>query len=203
MLSNKYFKIIIFLSTVFLITSCDKDEALPRIDYDNKNQLKELSQRVHEENVVAAFGGFFDDSPRRKIASVVELDGMTGWGIKFSLIEEIEGKLQKVYESEILSGSKNDSFLDKIKFPTYDYELLYYNSQAYFMGSGGGEIFAYIINFEDRQTYYAHLIVETKKPVSLYVSDNIPSKDIRNFLIQIFKKDYPGLKLIVQDISLD
>ena len=193
------------MSIVVLVSSCgDKgDDVLPRIDFEDKLQLMELSKKVLGNEVVSAFGGFFDDNPRKKIAAVIETDENVDWGIKFVLLEEKKGKLETIYQSRVLPGSHRESFLDKIKFPSFGYELLYYNSQAYFVGSGGGEIYSYIIDFGNKEIYYAHLINEARKPISLFISANAANKDVKNFFIQIFRKDYPNLKLVDQDISLE
>jgi len=187
-----------------ILISCEKGEdALPRIDFDNKIQLIELSKKVLGDEVVTAFGGFFDNSPRKKIAVVIETDENIDWGIKFVLLEEAKGKLVSSFQSKVLSGSHKESFLDKIKFPSYDYELLYYNSQGYFMGTGGGEIYSYIVDFENQEIFYAHLVMEARKPVSLFLSPNILNKDVKNFFLQVFKKDYPNLRLVDKDITLE
>jgi hypothetical protein len=193
------------VSFVVLVSSCgDKgDDVLTRIDFENKIQLIELSKRVLGNEVVTAFGGFFDESPRKKIAAVIETDENIDWGIKFVLLEENKGKLETIFQTLILPGSHRESFLDKIKFPSFGYELLYYNSQAYFIGSGGGEIYSYIIDFGNKEVYSAHLVAEPRKPAFLFISPNTNNKDIKNFFTQIFRKDYPGLKLTDQDISLE
>lgn len=193
------------VSFVVLVSSCgDKgDDVLPRIDFENKIQLIELSKRVLGNEVVTAFGGFFDESPRKKIAAVIETDENIDWGIKFVLLEENKGKLETIFQTRILPGSHRESFLDKIKFPSFEYELLYYNSQGYFMGTGGGEVYAYVVDFDNKEIYYAHLINEARKPISLFISANTTNKDVKNFFIQILRKDYPNLKLVDQDITLE
>jgi len=205
LLSNKILKYLILVSFVVLVSSCgDKgDDVLPRIDFENKIQLIELSKRVLGNEVVTAFGGFFDESPRKKIAAVIETDENIDWGIKFVLLEENKGKLETIFQTRILPGSHRESFLDKIKFPSFEYELLYYNSQGYFMGTGGGEVYTYVVDFDNKEIYYAHLINEARKPISLFISANTTNKDVKNFFIQIFRKDYPNLKLVDQDITLE
>lgn len=204
MLSNSYIKIATVFLTLILCISCgDKnDDVLPRIDFENKLQLSELSKKILGNDVVTAFGGFFDDSPRKKIAVMLETDENIDWGIKFVLLEEKDSNLEINYESKILSGSHKESFIDKIKFPSFDHELLYYNSKGYFMGTGGGEVFSYIVNFKNKEIYYAHLIVNARNPASLYISPNSTNKDVKDFFIRIFKVDYPSLKQVEEDIAL-
>lgn len=188
-----------------MLLSCgDKgDDLLPRIEFENKIQLIELSKRALGNEVVSAFGGYFDESPRKKIAAIVETDENIEWGIKFFLLEEVKGKLETRFQSSVMPGSHKESFLDKIKFPSFDYELLYYNSQGYFMGTGGGEIYSYIVDFGSKEVYYAHLVLEARRPASLFISANTSLKEVRNFFIQIFKKDYPNLKIVEQDITIE
>lgn len=205
MLSNKISKILVILTAHFILLSCTdiKDDVLPRIEFENKIQLIELSKRTLGDEVVSAFGGFFDSSPRKKIAAILETDENVEWGIKFVLLEELKGKLEIIYQSQVMSGSHKESFLDKIKFPSFDYELLYYNSQGYFVGTGGGEIYSYIVDFGSKEIYYAHLVLEARRSPSLFISPNTVNKDVTNFFIQIFRKDYPNLKTVQEDISLE
>lgn len=205
MLSNNIIRIPALLFIIIIVIRCgDKNEdIIQRIDFDNKIQMVELSKKVLGSDVVTAFGGFFDDSPRKKIAVMLETDENIEWGIKFVLLEEIDRKLEINFESRILSGSHKESFIDKIKFPSFDHELLYYNSKGYFIGTGGGEIFSYIIDFQSKEIYYAHLIVDSRKPVSLFISKNTINKDVKDFFIRIFRVDYPSLKIVENDISLE
>jgi hypothetical protein len=85
----------------------------------------------------------------------------------------------------------------------FKYEMIYYDSQDYFMGSGGGEVFTYIIDLNDRSAYYAHFYTTPDKPVSLYLSPNVIKPGIRDFLIKNFQKDYPSLQIVNKDIDLD
>lgn len=205
MLLNKI-KLLFLLIFAFLsLLNCGdrEDDVLPRIDFENKIQLIQISKNALGDEVVSAFGGFFDESSRKKIAAVIETDENIDWGIKFILLEEKKGKLETIFQTKILAGSHRESFLDKIKFPSFDYELIYYNSQNYFIGSGGGEIYAYIIDFENKEVFSAHLVAEPRKLPLLYVSQNTQNKDVKNFLIQIFKKDYPDLKITEQDVTLE
>ena len=106
------------------------------------------------------------------------------------------------FQTNLLKGSFKESLTKKIKFPAYDYELIYYNSQDYFLGSGGGEIFSYIINFKNQKTFYAHLFLEKEK-ISLFLSNNIDNSEIKNFFIANFKRDYPNLQIVSKDVNID
>lgn len=180
-----------------------EDEAIPRINFDDNQQLTEISKKKLGDEVVAAFGGFFDDSPQKKIAAMLETDENISWGIKFVLLKEAQNKLEVDFQSRVLSGSFKECFLDKIKFPSFGQEMLYYNSQGYFMGTGGGEIFSYIVDFENKEIYHAHFVAESKNQPSLFISKNSTNKDIRDFFTRIFKNDYPSLRIVDEDLVLE
>jgi hypothetical protein len=205
LLSNKFFiKALLSFVLLFPFISCsDKEEKIPLIDYQNKVQLLEIVKKHYNKDVQFAFGGAFDESGKNEIAVGREIENYDDWGIKFILLEKSGDDFDTKYESDLLDGSFKESFIDKIKFASFDYELLYYNSQNYFIGSGGGEIFAYIVDYENKQIYYAHLVVESAKPASLYISDNSENREIRNFFTLNFKRDYPDLKLVDDDIIID
>jgi hypothetical protein len=205
LLSNKnlLYAVSIFL-VIIIITSCsDKGEKVPVLDYNNKAQLLEVVKKHYNPNAVFATGGIFDDSGKQMIGVGIEVENNEDWGIKFALLQTVDEHLTVKFESELLDGSFKESLIDKIKFSSFGNELLYYNSQSYFMGSGGGEIFSYIVNFNDKEIYYAHLVVEPSNVTSLFISDNTENKEIKNFFNLTFKKDYPNLKIVTDDIIFE
>lgn len=155
------------------------------------------------DNVKHAFYGNFDGDETNELAVGLEINDNENWGIKFSLLKENDKNFNEVFNTKLLDGSFRESMTQKIKFPSFPYELIYYNSRDYFLGSGGGEVFSYIIDFNKKEIYYAHLISETRKGVSLFLSPNIEDGDIKNFFINLFKKDFPKFSLIEKDITLD
>ena len=205
MLLNKSVKKILQILLLFVfITSCsDKERKIPVLDYQNKTQLLEVVKKHFDPNSYVAFGGVFDESGKQTIADGIEVDNGNEWGIKFVQLKIVEDELEKIYETELLDGSFKQSFVDKIKFSSFDNELIYYNSRDYYIGSGGGEIFCYIINFEAKQVYYSHLVIDPSNSVSLFISENTENKEIRNFFILTFRKDYPNLRTVDEDIIVD
>ncbi len=150
-----------------------------------------------------AYSGKFKDSAGIEVIAGSELSKSNEIGIKFYLLRINGNILEKSYQTKLLNGSFQHSIIQKIKFPWFNYELLYYNSQDYFMGSSGGEIISYIINFNSKEIYYAHLVVQNNMPVSLYLSPNIKMVQLRKFFIGNFKRDFPKLVLINNDININ
>jgi hypothetical protein len=199
------FLIFVFILICIILSCSDKknDNQKPIFSFADSVIVNAEAKKLLGENLKFVFTGNFDEDSLQEIAAGIELTENNNWGIKFFLLKFKDGQLQKTYESELLDGSFKDCLVKKIKFPNLNYDLIYYNSQDYFWGSGGGEVFAYVINFAEQKTFYAHLFSESRKPAELFLSKNINEPDLRKFFISNFKKDYPGLKLASEDVSLE
>jgi hypothetical protein len=186
-----------------MISCSDKQEKIPVVNFQDNAQLLEIVKKHYNKEAQVAFGGMFDETGKQFIAAGLEINNSNDWGIKFVFLEKTGDELKVVYETEILDGSFKESFINKIKFASLDYDLLYFNSQGYFMGSGGGEVFSYIIDLEEKQVYYAHLVVESETATSLFVSDNTINKELVNFFTVTLKKDYPNLIIVNEDTFVE
>ena len=178
-----------------IISCSDKEEKIPVLDFENKVQVLDIVKKHYNKETQVAFGGLFDETGKQYIAAGYEINNSDEWGIKFEFLEKSG--------TELLDGSFKESFVDKIQFSSIDYDLVYYNSQGYFMGSGGGEVFSYIVDFENKQVYYAHLVVEPGSSTSLFISENTQNKELINFFTLTFKKDHPTLKIVEDDIVVE
>jgi len=198
--------LIIIIILISLIPSCsDKKEEVkePSFSFNDSSMVNMETKKILGDNLKFFLTGNFDQDSLQEIAAGIELTENNNWGIKFVLLEVVDNQLKKTYESELLAGSFKGSLVKKIKFSNIKYDLIYYNSQDYFWGSGGGEVFAYVINFDDNKTYYSHLFSESRKPAELFLSKDIAEPELRKFFISNFKKDYPDLKLASEDVSLE
>jgi hypothetical protein len=204
LLSNNLLKGLWLLFLLIIIFSCsDKKEKIPVLDFEDKTQVLDAVKKYYNSETQIARGGLFDETGKQFIAAGMEINNSEEWGIKFTFLEKSGNEFIPKYETELLDGSFKECFVDKIKFSSIDYDLIYYNSQGYFMGSSGGEIFSYIVDFENRQVYYAHLAVEAGSSISLFISENTQNKELKDFFMLTFKKDYPNLKIVEDDIVVD
>ena len=204
LLNNKYIFIIAILLS-FILNSCggksDKN-GNDKVDFENPQVVLQQAKDVLGNNVKYAYKGKFDDDSNIEIAAGLEVQNSKVWGIKFVLLKMENGSLVKAYESPLFNGSFKECLFQKIKFPMFDYELVYYNSQDYYLGSGGGEIFSYIVNYKEGKTYYAHLISGPNRPISVFLSKNIEVREIKNFFVSNFKRDFPSFTVVDKDIEL-
>ena len=206
MLSNKKYLFGLFL-LILIFYSCSgkksgDEQAKQNADYENPEFVLQQAKNVLGNNVKFAYKGKFDGDSVIEIAAGVELQSDKEWGIEFILLKMENGQLKQVFQTPLLNGSFKECLVQKIKFPMFDYELIYYNSQDYFLGSGGGEVYSYVINYNKDKAYYAHLVAEPNKPVSLYLSNNIDVPEIKSFFTSNFKRDFPSFKVVSKDVVL-
>jgi len=200
---NKY---IVLLLIIFSFAGCEKKTTnggspadSPK---DNSEELiKGLRDLLNSDVGFALKGNFLGDSTQQVVTGT-ETMTKKEWGIRFHLIEIKENKPEKKNDTKLLDGSLKDCRVETISLPGAGYDMVFYNSLNYFMGSGGGEVFAYIIDFKKQKTYYAHLVSEPQKPVYLYLSD-IDNQEVKKYLTESFKKDYPVVKITTRDPVLN
>lgn len=205
---KKIFTISAVILLIILISSCKKNDE--KIEENNPKMVSMDSAAIHNEikkllNDKQKFiiKGNYDEDSANEFASGIEVNEGDKWGIKFLLFKVEENQLRKIYESKLLDGSFTSSIVKKMKFKDSRYDLIYYNSQDYFLGSGGGEVFSYVLDLSQNEVYYAHLFSEYHKDPELYLSKNMINSEQRNFFITNFRNDFPNLKLSSEDVSLD
>lgn len=204
MLSNKLFSKITLLSILFLLSCSKKDEEKHLLfNYQDENQMLDLVKKHIDEDIQKVLIGYFDQTKSLSTVAIAEKMDSLSWGIKFYHLKQDNSQIKRLFETDVLEGSLHQSRLNKIKLLDFNYELIYYNSESYFMGSNGGEIFSYILDLKEKQIYYAHLVNDIEYPASLFISDNVKDIKLRNFIISNFKINFPNLKIVDRDIALE
>ncbi len=198
MLLNNIYKIIGIISLLLFLVGCGKKES-NQVNYNDMRAIKNLAAQLIDKKIEFVTSGNFSSEEAKSIVAGTEVSGKNQWGISFSLIEKIDDEFKVVYNTGLLEGSFDKCIVDKMKLSSFKGEMVYYNSRDFYLGTGGGDVFLYIINFSAKEIYYAHLIVQKSAGVSLYLSENIEDPMIRKFFIRYFKKDYSTLRIIKSD----
>lgn len=203
--SNKY---LLVLLLALLLFNCNKKDdsnnsSSKAPNFNDPQVAASEASKVLGSEVAFAYKGDYDKDTSIEIASGSEINNSKEWGIKFTLMKYNNDSLKTVYQSNLLDGSFSESFVKKINLPTYNYDLIYYNSLDFFLGSGGGEVYSYIVDYDSSQVYYAHLIIEQSESISLFLSENIKSQEVKDYFVKNFMNDYPSLKIISKDIELN
>ncbi len=189
---------------LFIITCNEKEKTIPeeKVDISTPEAaLKEARKVLGNDTQIALTGNFGGDSTR-EFAAGTEVNKPDKWGIQFHLLKKDGNTFQDAFSTDLLKGSFTGAFVGKEKLQSEKFDMIYYNSLDYFMGSGGGEVFTYLVDFNNKITYYAHLFIEQGKSISLFLSGNV-TPEIKNFFLSVFKKDYPNLKIVGKDVDLD
>lgn len=205
MLLNKKLYSVLIVISVLVIYSCNEKQPKPlvqNIEINTPEAAVNEARKVLGVDVRIAVLGNFNEDTTKEFAAGTEINKPDKWGIQFHLLKKENNNFKNIYTTDLLEGSFTGSQVKTEKLSSMKYDMLYYNSQDYFIGSGGGEIFAYLIDFRNKQTYYAHMFMERGRNISLYLSDNV-TPDIKNFFLSVFTKDYPNIKLVNKDVDLD
>jgi len=198
-LLNNIHKIIGIILLLFFLVSCGKKES-KTVNYNDMRAIKNLAAQLVDEEIKFIASGDFSSEKTKSIVAGIEVSGKNQWGISFTLIEKVDDEFKVVYNTGLLEGSFDKCIVDKMKLSSFKGEMIYYNSQDFYLGTGGGDVFLYIINFFEKEIFYAHLIVQKSAGVLLYLSENIEDPMIRKFFIRYFKKDYSTLRIIKSDL---
>jgi hypothetical protein len=198
LLSNSKYLLSGIISLLLVIYSCG--EKIKQVNFDDPRAVRNVANKLLNDNIKFSSSGYFSSDSIRSIVAGIESSEVDQFGIAFTLIDFVDDELKVVYTTNTLNGSFDKCIVDKMKFSSDTNEMIYYNSKDYYLGTGGGDVFLYIINFVNREVYYAHLIVEKSVGVSLYLSDNIDDPSMRQFLVSYFKKDYHALRIIRSDV---
>lgn len=198
---------------IVLAAGCEKKEdQKPLTQGQRKDTVKIMDKSQAESRIKALLGSnaqlldegyFYADSGYGFIAGTEKMT-KEEWGIKFYCFKNTSNDLVKTYETPLLKGTLPESLIRKVRLnDTTGYEMLYYDSQNNFIGSGGGEIFAYLLDAQNARIYQSHFFTVAKMPVSLYLTPESGQGEIREFFVRRFQRDFPDLKIVKKDYDLE
>ncbi|MCZ6702714.1 MAG: hypothetical protein O6940_06690 [Ignavibacteria bacterium] len=198
MLLNNYYKFIGITIILLSIIGCGKknDE---HVNFDDPRSVRNIANNVIDETIRFSASGYFSSDTNKSIIAGTEKFKKSKMGISFSLLEKVDDEFKVVYNTGVLEGSFNKCIVDKMKFSSNGIEMIYYNSKDYYLGTSGGDVYLYVIDFIEKEVYYGHLIAERSSGTSLFLSENLIDPMLRRFFISYFKKDYTALRIINSD----
>lgn len=205
---NKIYILCLLLAVVFV--SCGKKNPDPDQNsngnnsvFANPDSLMAAAKRILGKDVKYATLGKFGADTADQVVAGVEIANRQEYGIKFYQFAIKGNQLQEVYHTDLLNGSFDKSLVQKINFSSFNYDLIYYNSLNYFIGTREGEVFSYVLDIKNHNVCYAHMFFTDGKRESMYLSPNINSQEVKDFFVNNFKKDFPDLKIVTKDRNLD
>jgi hypothetical protein len=189
----------IYLFLIFVIlSSCGKKDKKP-VDLNDPAAVQRIVGEILPKEARFSTSGHFTSDKILSIVAGTETDTKNIQGISFILIDKKDDEYKVDFRTHILDGSFEKCLVDKIKLSSLGGEMIYYNSKDYFIGTSGGDIYSYIIDFRNKEVYSAHLVSGKTKRALLYLSGNVTDKLLRTFFVSYFKKDYPSLQVTQSD----
>ena len=189
----------IYLFLIFVIlSSCGKKDEKP-VDLNDPAAVQRIVGEILPKEARFSTSGHFTSDKILSIVAGTETDTKNIQGISFILIDKKDDEYKVDFRTHILDGSFEKCLVDKIKLSSLGGEMIYYNSKDYFIGTSGGDIYSYIIDFRSKEVYSAHLVSGKTKRALLYLSGNVTDKLLRTFFVSYFKKDYPSLQVTQSD----
>jgi hypothetical protein len=198
----KLFYALCFL-VIVMFSGCGKND---------KNQEQPVSFKTEDERIVEFVNNTYHCKEAKVLkgvykpnyelfAVVYEINSGTDFGIKFMLAHIHADSVIVDYNSNLVDGAVNQSVFERVNVTGKGYDLVYYSSSDYFMGSGGGEVFTYVIDFNEPSLAYGHLYISGEGAPKFYIPSTVEDKSIREFLIRRIKSDFSDIKPVSQDFK--
>jgi len=194
----------IFFLLLSMLIGCDRDLKNPSTPIedslsDNQKLLAHLKKNFDPLTEVALYSQFDIDSSKEILAiKEIKPSKPEKWGLKIQLLSK--DSLKKKDEVFLPEMSATESICTTQRLDSFSYDLFYYNSGSFYIGSSGGEIYAYLVDFPGKQIYYAHLVINPNKPAALFISKNCVEQKVTDFFMNLFKHDYSELVVVQKDI---
>jgi len=198
LLSIKKNGLILLITFLIFLSSCGKKEEKP-VDLKDPKAVQKIVDEVLPKEAKFSTSGNFNSDKKLSIVAGTETVTKNIQGISFILIDKKDDEYKVDFRTHILDGSFEKCLVDKIKLSSLGGEMIYYNSKDYFIGTSGGDIYSYIIDFRNKEVYSAHLVSGKTKRALLYLSENVTDKLLRTFFVSYYKKDYPSLQITQSD----
>ncbi len=203
-LMTKFYTILII--SIFLVSGCKQS---------GKNNSPETPSSSIAVPVDSLLARKFGTTSLRKLSTSLNIDGTNnfavcfepksgkGGGIVLALVGINQDTLTTLFNSSLLDGSVEKTSISLLTDPRdTTNKFAYYDTGDYLLGSGGGEMYIYIISLKFPELVQAHLIITSTAPPKLYIHPNCPGT-IALLIENELRADYPGFQRIKKDRSID
>ncbi len=186
MFAQSALKLLFINIAVLVLVGCgSKKEEEPKTvdshfeDYgeiSNENVTSIASDLLGEDVFYAEFD-YFGNAQDKSIACIsTEKKFKTTYGIKFTIIEFVNGEPNIKYSTDFLDGIKEGTKYGSINFVNKPDKFLYYNSRSTFIGSAGAELFIYVFNTSTGELFTFYYSSEEKE-IRIEYSENLKIKE--------------------------
>jgi hypothetical protein len=124
-------------------------------------------------------------------------------GVAVSVCTISQNAVAVEYSSPVVDGALKQATFQQVVLPGVSDTALYYDSGDFFMGSGSGEVYVYVIFPKTNTIVKGHLFLTGEAPPRLFVPESTTATAVRTYIFNKFKDQYPGLKFAQKDITID
>lgn len=195
--------LVLFVIVIAVCSSCgDADKKQQRqvvatmIPYEQEDSLLLYCREHIHQDIELVLTGEFDGVNGLDVVTGRMVNKKGQIGVVFAFHTTTDTSMQQYYETDVLEGILSEAEVQPFSLATTGYDYLHYNTGAYFLGSGSGEIFTYLVDVPRKQIYSAHLVVNPDKEITLEISPNTNDMSLHSYFEMSFRRDYPELKII-------
>ena len=188
----------------FFFFACDKnnkqdDPLAGKSQVTEEKLITDYIQHSYNGNELKIIKGNFRANESENSAVLFEVNKGPELGIRFILLHVAGDSVSQQFSSSLFDGAVNEAVYEKIRVPGKNYDGVYYNSGSYFMGSGGGEIFSYIVDFSEAKIYTAHLFILKNQVPKLFIPEIVRNTEMGTFFQKKCKIDFPNVQVVSRD----
>jgi hypothetical protein len=123
-------------------------------------------------------------------------------GVVITFFEAQNDSLHTISETSQFDGALKHATFQIATLADRPDSLLYYDSGDFFMGSASGEVFITVFGPKTGTLVKGHLFLQEASLPKLFVA-NTADASIRTFIFNQLKDQYPGLKFVSKDMTID
>lgn len=203
-----FFSFLIFLCSVY---SCNENKvdnqteqeigdslSVSRITYIKSRTAVKLNAKA----LGVLFGNFLD-STKSTCAILLKMESKDLKNLSLAFIDTalINSENFVLYVTEPLEGDPENTELTSVTITGSKQSFLYFNTGDFLMGTGGGEVYHYLIDAAKEQIYPAHFIADKTNGFGLYLPPISRAAEIREFFHTKVSKQYSPLSTLKRDIT--
>lgn len=191
---------------IFIVGCGEKKKSDPEAVQNESSNSSSVLTQIQKEILPEArelVSGEFLPGDNTLLAVLCEVNTATEWGVRINILKADNSKFLHYYTTSTLEGAFDQGIFQSVRFPETEYDMLIYDTEDYFLGTSGGEVFYYVIDPLEKRTFYSHLVIKSADTPQLFVQPEISSTVIRNFIINKFRSDYPELVISSSDIVIE
>lgn len=203
-----FFSFLIFLCSVY---SCNENKVDKQTEQEigdslSVSRITFIKSRTAVKLNAKALGvlfGNFTDSTKLICAILLKMESKDLKNLSIAFVDTslINSENFVLYVTDPLEGDPENTELTSVLLTDSPHPLVYFNTGDFLMGTGGGEVYHYLIDAAKKQIYPAHFIADKANGFGLFLPLISRAAEIREFFHTRVSKQFSPLSTLKRDIS--